>query len=112
MLAPHYVMTESEFNTKVDGVLLDIEQSLEAANVDADFEFGEGILQISFPDGGKLIVNRQAVNREIWVAARSGGYHFAWNGKGWYGTRDGRELFAVLSECASQQSGGTIIIGR
>ncbi len=105
-------MTETEFNTKVDEVLLDIEQLLEAADVDADFESGEGILQISFPGGGKLIVNRQAVNQEIWVAARSGGYHFAWKEDGWYGTRDGRELFVVLSECASQQSGKTVIIGN
>jgi CyaY protein len=110
MVALDNAMTETEFNMKVDSILLSIERSIEKGDADIDFDSSGGILEMSFADGSKIIVNRQMPNREIWVAARSGGYHFAWRDGSWRGTRDGRELFFVLSECASRQSGGVVII--
>jgi CyaY protein len=112
MVAPETVMTESEFDSKVDAILLLIERSLEKSDADLDFECANGILEISFANGSKIIVNRQTPNREIWVAARSGGFHFALENDSWRGTRDGRELFAVLSECASMQAGEKVVIGK
>ena len=103
-------MTESEFHTKVDETLMRIERALEASDADLDFEYSAGILEISFPDHSKIILNRQTPNREIWVAARSGGFHFAWKNEAWRGTRDDRELFAVLTECASRQAGEPVQI--
>ena len=41
-----------------------------------DWSLNDGILEIDCGDGGKIIVNRHVPNREIWVAARSGGFHF------------------------------------
>jgi CyaY protein len=74
--------------------------------VDADFELREGgILEIEFDDGSKMIVNRHGAAREIWVAARSGGFHFRWDGAAWRDTRSGEELFAALSELLSRQLG-------
>ena len=102
-------MTETEFNQNVDNVLLKLERSIESASADIDFELSEGILEIDFPDGSKIIINRQAFNREIWVAARSGGYHFTWDGNQWLSNREQRELFDLLSECVSVQSGEKII---
>lgn len=110
MVAPDMTTTETEFNAKVDAVILAIERSLEAVDADIDFESSSGILEISFAAGSKIIVNRQTPTREIWVAARSGGFHFAWKDDAWLGTRDGRELFAVLSECATAQAGEPIAI--
>ena len=104
-------MTETEFNAEVDAVLLAIEHSLETSDADLDFEATSGILEISFSDGSKIIVNRQTPTREIWVAARSGGFHFACKDGKWLGTRDGRELFAALSECATRQAGEAVVIG-
>jgi CyaY protein len=97
-------LSETEFNSLVDETLLKIETALERSEAELDFESASGILQISFDDGSKIIVNRQTPNREIWVAARAGGFHFRLENGDWRGTRDGRELFAVLSECASQQA--------
>ena len=47
------------------------------------------MLEIEFADGSKIIVNRHGAAREIWVAARSGGFHFRWDGAAWRDTRDG-----------------------
>lgn len=102
-------MTETEFNLKVDDVLLKLERSIEDIDADIDFELNEGILQMEFADGSQIIINRQTPNREIWVAARSGGFHFSWDGSQWNSVREQRELCDLLSECASIQSGGKVI---
>jgi CyaY protein len=106
-------MDEREFETRAAQALTAIEQALEAAELDADFELKEGgILEIEFADGSKIIINRHAAAREIWVAARSGGFHFRWDGAAWRNTRDGSELFAALSTLVSQQLGrGVRLLG-
>ena len=106
-------MDEREFETRAAQALTAIEQALEAAELDADFELKEGgILEIEFADGSKIIINRHAAAREIWVAARSGGFHFRWDGAVWRNTRDGSELFAALSTLASQHLGrGVRLLG-
>jgi CyaY protein len=96
-------MTESEFHGAVDAVLARIESSLEDEDVDVDLE--SGILTITSEDGGKVIVNRQTPNREIWVAARSGGFHFRWRGDAWRDTRSNDELFASLARVIESQAG-------
>ena len=99
-------MNETEFNTLVDAMLLRIEGALEASALDLEFETVSGILAIEFEDGSKVIVNRQTPNREIWVAARSGGFHFRKEGETWVDTRGGKPLFALLEEVVSKQAGG------
>ena len=69
-----------------------------------------GVLEIEFEDGSKIIVNRHAVAKEIWVAARAGGFHFRWDGAAWVDTRDGQELMQKLSALASQQAGETVVL--
>ena len=99
-------MDESEFEARADAALEALERALEGADVEADFELkGGGILEIEFDDGSKIIVNRHGAAREIWVAARSGGFHFRWDGAAWRDTRSGEELFAALSELVSRPLG-------
>jgi len=99
-------MNDAEFDRLAGAALQKIERELEASGVDADFELKEGgVLEIEFADGSKVIVNRHGAAREIWVAARSGGFHFRWDGAAWRDTRDGSELFAALSRVASAQAG-------
>lgn len=97
-------MTESEYHRTVDEILARVERAAEATEgVDADLE--GGVLTLECPDGSRIIVNRQTPNREIWVAARSGGFHFAWKDGAWRDTRSGAELFASLGEIARAQAG-------
>ena len=97
-------MNESEFHGAVDAVLARIERSLEDEE-DLDVDLESGILTIGCPDGSRIIVNRQTPNREIWVAARSGGFHFVAREGGWRDTRSGDELFASLSRVIASQAG-------
>lgn len=102
-------MEDKEFNALADGILARIESALEASDADLDFELAAGgVLEIEFADGSKIIVNRHGVAREIWVAARAGGFHFRWDGVLWRDTRDGTELMEKLSALASQQAGEAV----
>src|ERR671919_29732 len=102
-------MEETEFAAAAGRALERIEAALEECGVDADLELKEGgVLEIEYADGSRMIVNRHGAAREIWVAARSGGFHFRWDGAAWRDTRDGTELFAALSKLVSAQSGETI----
>lgn len=103
-------MTESEFNQKVDDILIQIEDAIEDTGADVDYESAGGILTLTFADNSQIIINRQTPVRQIWVAARSGGYHFDYNPDAdcWQLENQSSELFDALSQFCSQQAGETI----
>ena len=104
-------MTESEFEALADAAIAALERALEASALYVDLETkGSGVLEVEFADGGKIIVNRHNAARELWVAARSGGFHFRYDGSKWRDTRDGSELFAALSRLFSAQGGTAVIL--
>jgi CyaY protein len=99
-------MEEREFNTLADAMLRRLEDAIEASGADLDLQVKPGgVLELEFADGSKIIINRHTAAREIWVAARSGGYHFRPEAGQWLGTRDGGELLTLLSQCVSAQLG-------
>ena len=101
------IMTESEFHRAVDAVLARIESAAEA-DERLDVELESGILTIVCADATRVIVNRQTPNREIWVAARSGGFHFALREGGWRDTRSGDPLEATLVRIVAAQAGAEL----
>jgi CyaY protein len=103
-------MEERDFETRVTAALEAIGRGLDELEVDFELKEG-GVLEIEFDDGAKIIVNRHGAAREIWVAARSGGFHFRWDGAAWRDTRDGSELFAALSKLLSGQLGRGVDLG-
>lgn len=109
-------MEEREFLALADAELARLEAALEeltnSTEADIDYELKPGgIIELTFEDDSKIIINRHAAAREIWVAARSGGFHFkppAAPGEAWTGTRDGEALATVLSRCVSEQAGESL----
>ena len=105
------IMNESEFATLAAGVLERIEEVLDAADIDADLDRkGEGLLEITLPRG-KVVVNSQAPMRQIWVAARSGGFHFEFKGGQWCDTRSGDALMEVLARVVGEGVGTAVQLG-
>lgn len=99
-------MNDNEFISLADQALARIELALEASGAEVDCATtGSGVLELEFEDGGKIVVNRHAVAQEVWVAARSGGFHFRWDGTSWRDTKGGRELMSLLSDLVSAQAG-------
>jgi CyaY protein len=99
------VSAESDFVALADSVLAAIAAALDAADGDVDGTLNDGVLTIDCGDGGKIIVNRHQPSREIWVAAKSGGFHFRAQDGAWLDTRDGAELGAKLSGLLRTQAG-------
>lgn len=105
-------MNESDFNRLVDAQLLRIEEALDACGADIDYENAGGILTLRFENGSQIVINRQTPVRQIWVAARSGGFHFGYVAAAceWRRDSDGQELMAMLGELASAQAGETVAL--
>jgi CyaY protein len=109
-------MGDTEFLAQAEAALDAIEQALDELNdkdvVDVECSRSGNVLEIEFlHNGSKIIVNSQSAMKELWVAARAGGYHYRQDAEGrWLNTRDGSELYASLSELASAQSGAPVII--
>ena len=100
-------------------VLQSIELALEAADEELDLDLdierqGGNVINIRFRDRSVIVVNTQPPLHEIWVAAKSGGYHYRWSGTPtqplWLDTKTGRELMSDLSEFASTQAGQPVKI--
>ena len=107
--------TETEFIATADALLTAIGDALDDAvddgGADLDWSLVDGILEIACEDGSKVIVNRHAPNREIWVAARSGGFHFRADGGRWRDSRGGGELGASLAAILREQAGLAVAFG-
>ena len=98
-------MTESEFNELADAVFQRIERAIDDSNTDIDYDSNGTVMEMEFADGSKLIVNRHVPNREIWLAAKTGGFHYALENERWLSQRDGSEFFTKLSELVQLGSG-------
>jgi CyaY protein len=96
---------ESDFVALADRVLGAIAVALDASDADVDWTLNDGVLTIDCGAGGRLIVNRHQPSREIWVAAKSGGFHFRGRDGSWRDTRDGTELGTALAQLLRAQAG-------
>jgi CyaY protein len=89
-----------------DATLAEIEQAIERSGADIDYELqAGGVLELEFANGSKMVINRHGVAQEIWVAARTGGFHFRADDGRWIGTRDGVELMQAIENLVSEQAG-------
>ena len=106
------MIEESQFKAQAEATLEKIESALDEAAPDFDYEMQPGgILELEFDNGSKIIINRHTAAREIWVAAKSGGFHFRPEGGKWVNTRTGEELFAALSRRIGEQGGEEVRFG-
>jgi CyaY protein len=101
-------MTEGEFNEVADAVFARIEQAIDNSGADIDYDSNGSVMEIEFADGSKIIVNRHVPNREIWLAAKSGGFHYALQDARWFSQRDGSELFTKLGELVQLGTGNRL----
>jgi CyaY protein len=101
---------ESAFIAAAEHALTAIEEAVENCGADLEAVRSGNVLTIELADGSKVIVNSQAPMRQIWVAAKSGGFHYEWRDGAWRDTRDGSELFSALSRIVSAQGGAAVLL--
>ena len=110
---------DKQFYEQGSHLLQSIELALETADDELDLDLdverqGGNVINIRFRDKSVIVVNTQAPLHEIWVAAKSGGYHYRWAGTMaqplWLDTKTGQELLNDLSQFATAQAGKAITI--
>jgi CyaY protein len=102
-------MTEAEFNELVENTFAELERSLDEIDADLDYETSGGVLTVEFDNDSKLVFSRQPPTRQLWLAARAGGFHFAYDEAAgdWRGTRDGQLFRPFVVEQMRTQGGVT-----
>ncbi|CAB3763317.1 iron donor protein CyaY [Paraburkholderia solisilvae] len=103
-------MSDTDYLARAEAVLTAVERALDYSDADIEFERSGNVLTLEFENGTKIIVNLQPPMHEIWIAAKSGGYHFRFVDDAWRDTRNGTEFFAALSDYATQQAGEPVRI--
>lgn len=98
-------MTESEFISRVDATLERIEEILDDAESDLDYESQGGMMTVKCENGSQIIFTRQPPVKQLWVATRNGGFHFDHDGKQWLRDTDGASLTEVLTAAFAEQAG-------
>lgn len=106
-------MTDLEFSDRAERLLLVIEQCCdrinETSDADIDAQRSSGMVTLAFPNSSQIVINLQKPLHEVWMAAKSGGYHYRFDGSEWQDTKGAGEFFANLSHNASQQSGIALV---
>lgn len=102
-------MTDSEFMDLAEAVLQAIERCCDRINelsdADIDNQRVGSMVTLVFADRSQIVANLQKPLHEIWLATRSGGYHYRFDGVRWVDTKGQGEFFGQLSRDASVQAG-------
>ena len=101
-------MNDSQYHQLADELLESLQDTVDEIEFDLDYESAGGIVEIIFPNGSKIIVNKQAPLHQIWVATKFNGHHFEYKDGMWIDNRTGVELYELLNEAGSKQAGETI----
>ena len=106
-------MSETMFKELVEDIIIQIEDAIEELDSDIDYESSDGILTIIMENKSQIIINRQTAALQLWLAAKSGGYHFDYAGKNveksdWQDDRSGEAFLDTLNRCLTEQSGEKI----
>ena len=87
-----------------------IEAVIDRSDVDCDVADRDGVVELGFEDGSKIVLNLHLAMQEIWLAARSGAYHFRPSHGGWFDTRGESSLRAVLAQALQMHSAGVLAL--
>ena len=102
-------MTDPEFMDRAEILLQAVEASCDRINdstdADIDNQRTGGMVTLTFRNRSQIIINLQKPLQEVWMAAKSGGYHYKFDGSRWMDTKGQGEFFASLTRDASAQAG-------
>lgn len=91
-------MNDTEFHQLVDIQMQNIEEAIDESEADVDYEVTGNVMTLEFENRSQIIINRQEPMREIWLASKSGGFHFKLVDDKWTCSKTGMELFEMVKE--------------
>jgi len=102
-------MTDPEFMDEAEILLKAVESCCDRINDETDADIDNqrvgGMVTLTFSNGGQIVINLQKPLHEVWLATKSGGFHYRYVNGAWSDTKGHGEFFAVLTQSSSAQSG-------
>ncbi len=106
-------MNESEFREVAEQTIEDIQDAIDNSGADIDYDEIGGVLTLEFENSSKIIFSKQGAMNQLWMAAKSGGFHFDFDeaGQQWIcDSGDNEEIYSMLSRLATEQAGESVEI--
>ena len=106
-------MNESEFQETADQTIEDLQDAIDNSGADIDYDEIGGVLTLEFENGSKIIFSKQGAMNQLWMAAKSGGFHFDYNEEAehWVcDSGDNEEMYSMLSRLSSEQAGDKVTL--
>ena len=98
-------MTDLEYMDHAERLLALVESSCDRINDETDADIDNqrvgGMVTLTFANRSQIIINLQKPLQEVWLAARSGGYHYKFDGAHWMDTKGQGEFWDSRSRYAS-----------
>jgi CyaY protein len=100
-------LSEARYHDLIDAVQQEIEDVFDDSDLDVDLENSAGVLTVRFANGSQVILSRQEPLRQLWLAARSGGFHFDYDEAGgrWICDSSDEPLGELLTRVVLEQGG-------
>ena len=99
---------------RVDELIADLADRFDAFDPDeVEAETSGGVLKLTFADGSRCVLNRQAAASQVWLAEGATAWHFCWDEEAahWSDTKGRGELRAILSEIVGRKIGRATQLG-
>lgn len=101
-------MNITEFHAITDQLFNKIELFLdhfaEEQDIDIDYEINGNVINITFPNYSKIIVNTQEPLFQVWLATEKQGYHFDYSENDWVCTRTKQSFDKIFSQSVTDQA--------
>lgn len=91
-------MNDTEFHQIVDVQMQTIEEMIDDSEADIDYETSGNVMTLEFEDRSQIIINRQEPMKEVWLASKSGGFHFSYQNEQWICSKTGMELITMVKQ--------------
>ena len=91
-------MNDTEFHELLDQAFQNIEEAIDESGADVDCEMTGNVLTLEFEDRSQIVINKQEPMHEVWLASKSGGFHFQYDGRHWICSKTGVEFFKMVKE--------------
>ncbi|MBR9729606.1 iron donor protein CyaY [Shewanella intestini] len=105
-------MTDTDFHRLADEMFLSLETAIETAideqDADVDINASGNVLQLTFEDNSQIVINKQEPLHELWIATKTGGYHFGFIDNKWLDSRNNLEFMPFVLDSIAKQGGITL----
>ena len=106
-------MNESEFIDRAEETIEAIQDAIDECGADIDYDEINSVLTLEFENGSQIIFSKQAPAKQLWMAAKAGGFHFDYDeaNQQWICDSGEKEnMLTMLNRLASEQAGESVVI--